>query len=125
MAQARLLRVEAERVRLLLAVESEPSSRRLLAEQLEQVETRRFGLMAWIIAIPDDKVRLICIMRFLEGRSWETIARRFSRLGESDSESDDESARSRQLELLSAQERAMKLYKFILEERARLAGIQL
>lgn len=76
MAQARLLRIEAERVRLLLAVESEPSSRRLLAEHLEQVECRRFDLMAWILTIPDDRVRLICVMRFLEGKSWETIARR-------------------------------------------------
>lgn len=56
---------------------------------------------------------------------FDTTMERLSRLWESDSESDDESARSRQLELLSAQERAMKLYKFILEERARLAGIQL
>lgn len=76
LAQARLLRIEAERVRLLLAVELEPSSRRLLAEHLEAIESRRFELLAWIIAIPDDKVRLICLMRFAEGRSWETIARR-------------------------------------------------
>ena len=76
MAQARLLRVEAERVRELIAAELEPLSRRLLAEHLEAIEARRFELMAWIISIPDDKVRLICIMRFLGGKSWETIARR-------------------------------------------------
>lgn len=76
LAQASLLRIEAERVRLLLAVESEPSSRRLLAEHLEAIEARRFELLAWILTIPDDRVRLICVMRFLEGRSWETIARR-------------------------------------------------
>lgn len=76
LAQAMLLCIEAERVRLLLAVESEPSCRRLLAEHLECIEARRFELMAWIISIPDDRVRLICIMRFLEGRSWESIARR-------------------------------------------------
>lgn len=76
LAQARLLRIEAERVRLLLAAEAEPSCRRLLAEHLEQVEQRRFNLMAWIISIPDDRVRLICLMRFAEGKSWETIARR-------------------------------------------------
>lgn len=35
LAQVRLMRIEAERVRLLLAVESEPSSHRLLAEHLE------------------------------------------------------------------------------------------
>ena len=76
LAQARLLRIEAERVRLLLEAELEPSSRRLLAEHLEAIESRRFELMAWIISIPDDKVRLICLMRFAEGRSWESIARR-------------------------------------------------
>lgn len=56
---------------------------------------------------------------------FDSTMERLSRLGESDSESDDESARSRQLELLSAQERAMKLYEFILEERAKLEGIEL
>lgn len=76
LAQARLLKLEAERLRSLLAAELEPSCRRLLAEHLERIERRRFELLAWIISIPDDKVRLICIMRFLEGKSWETIARR-------------------------------------------------
>ena len=76
MAQARLLRAEAERVRELINAELEPSSRRLLAEHLECIEARRFELLAWILTIPDDRVRLICLMRFLEGRSWETIARR-------------------------------------------------
>ena len=75
MAQARLLKTEAERLRSLIGVDLEPSCRRLLAEYLEQVEQRRFGLMAWILEIPDSRVRLICIMRFLEGKSWETIAR--------------------------------------------------
>lgn len=76
MAQARLLRIESERVRLLLDAELEPSSRRLLAEHLEAIEARRFDLLAWILTIPDDRVRLICVMRFLEGKSWELIARR-------------------------------------------------
>lgn len=76
LAQARWLKRESDSVRSLLAVELEPSCRRLLAEHLEQVEQKRFDLMAWIISVPDDRVRLICIMRFLEGRSWETIARR-------------------------------------------------
>ena len=75
LAQARLLKTEAERLRSLLAVELEPSCHRLLAEHLEQVEQRRFDLMAWIISIPDDRVRLICLMRFAEGKSWEMIAR--------------------------------------------------
>lgn len=76
LAQARLLKLEAERLRSLLGAELEPSCRHLLIDHLERVERLRFDLMAWIISIPDDKVRLICIMRFLEGKSWETIARR-------------------------------------------------
>lgn len=76
LAQARWLKRESECLRSLIAVEFEPSCRRLLAEHLAQVEQRRFELIAWIIAIPDDRVRLICVMRFLEGKSWETIARR-------------------------------------------------
>lgn len=76
LAQARHLKAECECLRSLIAVELEPSCHLLLAEHLEQVERRRFDLMAWIISIPDDRVRLIFIMRFLEGKSWETIARR-------------------------------------------------
>lgn len=75
LAQARLLKAEAERLRSLISVELEPSCRRLLLAHLERIECRRFELLAWVISIPDDKVRLICIMRFLEGKSWETIAR--------------------------------------------------
>lgn len=76
LAQARNLKAESESVRSLIACELESSCRRLLAEHLERVERQRFDLMAWIISVPDDRVRLICIMRFLEGKSWETIARR-------------------------------------------------
>ena len=75
LAQARLLKTEAERLRSLLAVELEPSCRHLLLAHLERIECRRFELLAWMISIPDDRVRLICVMRFLEGKSWETIAR--------------------------------------------------
>lgn len=75
LAQARLLKTEAERLRSLISVDLEPSCRHLLLAHLERIECRRFELLAWIISIPDDRVRLICIMRFLEGKSWETIAR--------------------------------------------------
>lgn len=75
MAQARLLKTEAERLRSLLAVELEPPCRHLLLAHLERIECRRLELLAWMISIPDDRVRLICVMRFLEGKSWETIAR--------------------------------------------------
>ena len=76
LAQAQWLKHESDSVRSLISVELDPSCRRLLAAHLERVECRRFELLAWIISVPDDKVRLICIMRFLEGKSWESIARR-------------------------------------------------
>lgn len=72
----RLLRVEAERVRGLIEVERDSRSAAVLCEHLGHIEARRFELMARILEIPDDRVRLICIMRFMEGKSWETIARR-------------------------------------------------
>lgn len=76
LAKARLLSVEAERLRSLIQSEPDMFCRRLLAWHLERVERERFELMAWILEIPDSRVRLICVMRFLEGKSWETIARR-------------------------------------------------
>ena len=67
LAQARWLKRESDSVRSLLAVELEPSCRRLLAEHPECIEARRFDLLALILTIPDDKVRLICVMRFVGG----------------------------------------------------------
>lgn len=40
------------------------------------MELARLEVMAFIATIPDARVRAIAVMRFLEGRSWETIARR-------------------------------------------------
>lgn len=76
MGEIRVLRAEAEVVRELMLVEPEPRCMAALCEHLESIETRRFALMAWVLEIPDARVRLICVMRFIEGRSWETIARR-------------------------------------------------
>lgn len=76
LAKARLLSVEAERLRSLIQAEHDTFCRRLLAWHLERVELERFELMAWILEVPDSRVRLICVMRFLECKSWETIARR-------------------------------------------------
>lgn len=56
---------------------------------------------------------------------FDTTMERLSRLGESDPESYKGSVRSRQIELLREQEHSMRLYKFILEERAKLEGIEL
>lgn len=74
--EIRLLRVEAAAVRELIRAEGEPRVAGRLREHLAVVEARRFELMAWVLEIPDARVRLICIMRFVEGKSWETIARR-------------------------------------------------
>ena len=74
--EIRLLRVEADAVRELIRVERNPRVERRLRAHLATVEARRFELMRYVLEIPDARVRGICIMRFIEGRSWETIARR-------------------------------------------------
>ena len=76
LGEIRLLGVEIERVRGLVMVERDSRCMAALCEHLESIEARRFALMAWVLEIPDARVRLICVMRFIEGRSWETIARR-------------------------------------------------
>lgn len=76
LSEIRVLRAEAAAVRELMRVEREPRCMAALCEHLGMVEARRFALMAWILEIPDARVRSICVMRFLEGKSWETIARR-------------------------------------------------
>lgn len=76
MGEIRVLRAEAEAVRSMIGVERDRRCMAALCEHLEHVEARRFALMAWVLEIPDARVRSICIMRFLEGKSWETIARR-------------------------------------------------
>ena len=74
--EIRLLRAEAAAVRELIRAEGEPRVAVRLREHLAVVEARRFELMAWVLEIPDARVRCICLMRFVEGKSWETIARR-------------------------------------------------
>ena len=61
----------------------------------------------------------------IEQLSYNITMERLSRLGESDSESDDESALSQQIKLMNIQRGIMTAYLHILEERARLAGIEL
>lgn len=76
MSEIRVLRAEAAAVRELMWMERESRCMAALCVHLEHVEARRFELMAWILEIPDARVRIICIMRFLEGKSWETVAGR-------------------------------------------------
>nr|DAE21780.1 MAG TPA: Protein of unknown function (DUF722) [Siphoviridae sp. ct2773] len=44
--------------------------------QARAVEAARLEVMAFIATLPDARVRAIAVMRFLEGKSWESIARR-------------------------------------------------
>lgn len=74
--EIRLLRVEAAAVRELIRAEGDPRVAGRLREHLAVVEARRFELMRFVLEIPDARVRCICLMRFVEGRSWETTARR-------------------------------------------------
>lgn len=74
--EIRLLRVESAAVRELIRVEREPRVERRLRAHLAAVEARRFELMAFVLEIPDARVRCICLMRYAQGLPWETIARR-------------------------------------------------
>lgn len=49
---------------------------RAIDAQARAVEAARLEVMAFIATVPDPRVRAIAVMRFLEGKSWETIARR-------------------------------------------------
>lgn len=61
----------------------------------------------------------------IEQLSYNITMERLSRLGESAYESDDdESVRSRQIELMRVQGGIMVAYLHILEERGKLAGIK-
>jgi hypothetical protein len=40
--------------------------------QAKAVEHARLEVMAFIAEIPDPRIRAIAVMRFLEGKSWET-----------------------------------------------------
>ena len=44
--------------------------------QARAVEAARLEVMSFIATVPDPRIRAIAVMRFLEGKSWETIARR-------------------------------------------------
>lgn len=59
----------------------------------------------------------------IEHLVFDITMERLSRLGESDSERDDESALSQQIKLMNIQRGIMAAYLHILEERARLARI--
>lgn len=74
LSQARYLTIELERLRGLEERSAEVAA--LIERHTQEVELARFEVMAYIATIPDPKIRVIAVMRYLEGKSWETIARR-------------------------------------------------
>lgn len=70
------LKAELDALRRVAAEERSADVLMAIDAQARAVEAARFEVMAFIAEIPDPRVRAIAVMRFLEGKSWETIARR-------------------------------------------------
>lgn len=70
------LKAELDALRRIAAEESSADVLRAIDSQARAVEAARLEVMAFIVSIPDPRIRAIAVMRFLEGKSWETIARR-------------------------------------------------
>lgn len=76
LSQARSLQAELDALRRVAGREPSPEVLRAIEMQAKEVEHARLEVMAFIAEIPDPRIRAIAVMRFLEGKSWETIARR-------------------------------------------------
>lgn len=76
LSQAVHLKAELDALRRVAAEEGSAEVLRAVDAQARAVELARLEVMAFITTIPDPRVRAIAVMRFLEGKSWETIARR-------------------------------------------------
>lgn len=76
LSQARNLQMELDALRRVAIREPSPEVLRAIDSQARAAESARLEVMAFIATIPDARVRAIAVMRFLECRSWETIARR-------------------------------------------------
>ena len=76
LSQARNLQVELDALRRVAIRERSPDVLMAIDRQARAAESARLEVMAFIATIPDARVRAIAVMRFLECRSWETIARR-------------------------------------------------
>ena len=76
LSQAVHLKAELDALRRVAAEEGSVEVLRAIDAQALSVEAARLGIMAFIATIPDARIRAIAVMRFLEGKSWETIARR-------------------------------------------------
>lgn len=76
LSQAVHLKKELDALRMVAAEEPSAEVLKAIDSQARAVEVARLEVMAFIATIPDARVRAIAVMRFLECRSWETIARR-------------------------------------------------
>jgi hypothetical protein len=76
LSQAVHFKAEPDALRRAAALEPSPEVLRSIDRQAGAVESARLEAMAFIATIPDARVRAIAVMRFLEGKSRETIARR-------------------------------------------------
>ena len=72
------LKAELDALRRVAAEELSDDVLRAIEVQARAVEAARLEVMAFIAAIPEPRIRAIAVMRFLEGKSWETIARRMN-----------------------------------------------
>lgn len=75
-SQAVHLKAEPDALRRVAAEESGEAVLRAIDARARAVEAARLEAMAFIAATPDPRIRAICAMRLLEGKGWETIARR-------------------------------------------------
>jgi hypothetical protein len=76
LSQAVHLKAELDALRRVAALEPSSEVLRAIDRQARAVEYARLEVMEFIATIPDPGIRAIAVMRFLEGKSWETIARR-------------------------------------------------
>lgn len=76
LSQARNLQAELDALRRVASREPSKDVLSAIDRQARAVESARLEVMAFIATIPDARIRAIAVMRFLEGKSWETIARR-------------------------------------------------
>lgn len=76
LSQAVHLKAELDALRRVAAEELSADVLRAIDAQARAVEAARLEVMSFIAAISDPRIRAIAVMRFLEGKSWETIARR-------------------------------------------------
>ena len=76
LSRAVQLKAELDALRRVAAEEPSADVLKAVESQARAVEAARLEVIAFIATVPDPRIRAIAVMRFLEGKSWETIARR-------------------------------------------------